>query len=103
MVADQANDKHVPTWTKMTITAGLNTQISPYCDKELLSQNHLSIDGGAIVAAGVGFTCKLRCDLITYISLFLLFLFFLFVFVVLQKKSEHRRRRHRQRRCRLHI
>lgn len=47
-VAAEANDKHVPSWTKMCTDAKVNTHLSPYIDKELLSNNSLCIDGSAI-------------------------------------------------------
>jgi len=48
-VADEANDKHVPGWTKLCQDCGIaNTPISPYIDKELLKDNHLSVNGGKI-------------------------------------------------------
>jgi len=45
-VAEEANDKHVPGWTKLCQKHKiLNTPLSPYIDKELLSNNNLSVDG----------------------------------------------------------
>jgi nucleoside-diphosphate-sugar epimerase len=48
-VAEEANDKHVPGWTKLCQKHKiLNTPLSPYIDKELLSNNNLSVDGEKI-------------------------------------------------------
>jgi len=48
-VAEEANDKHVPGWTKICQKHKiLNTPLSPYIDKELLSNNNLSVDGTKI-------------------------------------------------------
>jgi len=48
-VAEEANDKHVPGWTKLCQKHNiLNTPLSPYIDKELLLNNHLSVDGTKI-------------------------------------------------------
>lgn len=48
-VASDANDKHVPTWTRMCEEQKItNGNISPYIDKELLYNNSLSVDGTAI-------------------------------------------------------
>merc|ERR1712130_980522 len=50
MVADYANDMHVPDWTRMCQEAGIyNTPLTPYIDKELLSNNHLRINGEKIM------------------------------------------------------
>jgi len=49
-VAEEANDKHVPGWTKLCQKHKiLNTPLSPYIDKELLSNNNLSVDGSKFV------------------------------------------------------
>jgi len=49
MVADHANQKHVPAWQELCAQHNiLNTPISPYIDKELLYNQHLSVDGSAI-------------------------------------------------------
>jgi len=49
-VAEEANDKHVPGWTKLCQKHKiLNTPLSPYIDKELLYDNHLSVDGSKFV------------------------------------------------------
>jgi len=48
-VAEDANDKHVPGWTKLCQKHKiLNTPLSPYIDKELLSNNNLCVDGTKI-------------------------------------------------------
>jgi len=48
-VADDANEKHVPVFTKLCASHSIqNTPISPYIDKELLYNNHLSVDGTRI-------------------------------------------------------
>lgn len=55
-VADYANDKHVPEWTKMCQTAGIaNTPLTPYINKELLYKKHLSVDGSKIVSDSKSF------------------------------------------------
>jgi len=49
-VAEEANDKHVPGWTKLCQKHKiLNTPLSPYIDKELLSNNNLSVDGSKFI------------------------------------------------------
>jgi len=49
-VAEDANDKHVPGWTKLCQKHKiLNTPLSPYIDKELLSNNNLCVDGTKIL------------------------------------------------------
>jgi len=48
-VAEEANDKHVPGWTKLCQAKGIvHTPLSPYIDKELLYNNNLSVDGTRI-------------------------------------------------------
>jgi len=48
-VAEEANDKHVPGWTKLCQAKGIaHTPLSPYLDKELLYNNHLSVNGTKI-------------------------------------------------------
>lgn len=48
-VAEEANDKHVPGWTKLCQAKGIShTPLSPYIDKELLRNNNLSVDGAKI-------------------------------------------------------
>eukprot|EP00479_Gromia_sphaerica_P013065 TRINITY_DN7128_c0_g1_i2.p1 TRINITY_DN7128_c0_g1~~TRINITY_DN7128_c0_g1_i2.p1 ORF type:complete len:193 (-),score=55.85 TRINITY_DN7128_c0_g1_i2:293-820(-) len=47
--ANAANDEHVPGFTRLCQEHQiLNTPISPYIDKELLYNNHLSVDGSRI-------------------------------------------------------
>jgi len=49
-VAEDANDKHVPGWTKLCQKHKiLNTPLSPYIDKELISNNNLCVDGTKIL------------------------------------------------------
>jgi nucleoside-diphosphate-sugar epimerase len=63
--AQMSNDKHVPTWTKLCQeNKVLNTPISPYIDKELLSNNNLFIDGSKITKDS-SFTYKEKCTLDT--------------------------------------
>jgi nucleoside-diphosphate-sugar epimerase len=47
-VASEANDKHVPGWTTLCTEHKINTPLSPYLDKELLSNNSLCVDGSKI-------------------------------------------------------
>jgi len=48
-IAADANDDHVPTWTKLCAEHKvLNTPLSPYIDKELLYNNSLYVDGSKI-------------------------------------------------------
>jgi len=48
-VADHANQKHLPAWQEICTEHNIiNTPISPYIDKELLYNQHLSVDGTAI-------------------------------------------------------
>eukprot|EP00005_Dracoamoeba_jomungandri_P002284 CAMPEP_0174261432 /NCGR_PEP_ID=MMETSP0439-20130205/11425_1 /TAXON_ID=0 /ORGANISM="Stereomyxa ramosa, Strain Chinc5" /LENGTH=363 /DNA_ID=CAMNT_0015345903 /DNA_START=9 /DNA_END=1100 /DNA_ORIENTATION=- len=52
-VVVNVNDKHVAPWSKMTKECGIEiTPLSPYLDKELLGNVHLSVDGSAIEATG---------------------------------------------------
>lgn len=52
-VAEEANDKHVPGWTKLCQKHKiLNTPLSPYIDKELLYNNSLAVDGTKITKEG---------------------------------------------------
>jgi nucleoside-diphosphate-sugar epimerase len=55
-VADSANDEHVPTWTTLCTQHHLNTPVSPYIDKELLSNNHMAVDGTKITKDLAKFT-----------------------------------------------
>jgi len=65
-IADQANDQHVPGWTKLTQEHKIsNTPLSPYIDKELLTNHPLSIDGTAISKEyGFAYTIKVSEDTI---------------------------------------
>lgn len=48
-VAEDANEKHVPGWTRLCSSHNiLNTPISAYIDKELLYNNSLCVDGTQI-------------------------------------------------------
>jgi len=55
-VAEEANDKHVPAWTKLCQAHKVtNTPLSPYIDKELLKNNGLWVSGAAIEKAGFAY------------------------------------------------
>jgi nucleoside-diphosphate-sugar epimerase len=48
-VAEMVNNKHVPTFQKVAEKHQIaNSPISPFLDKELLKDNHLSLDGSKI-------------------------------------------------------
>jgi nucleoside-diphosphate-sugar epimerase len=47
-VAEQANDKHMEPWQLLCKEHSIETQLSPYIDKELLKKNHLCVDGAKI-------------------------------------------------------
>jgi len=52
-VTSMVNDKHVAPWSSMTKEKEITiTPLSPYLDKELLGNTHLSVDGSAIEATG---------------------------------------------------
>jgi len=52
-VTSTVNDKHVAPWSRMTKEANIEiTPLSPYLDKELLGNTHLTVDGSAIEATG---------------------------------------------------
>ncbi|MES1912278.1 MAG: hypothetical protein MHM6MM_004579 [Cercozoa sp. M6MM] len=52
-VAEMSNDKHVPPFAELCREHNvLNTPVTPYIDKELLLNNHLSADGTAIESTG---------------------------------------------------
>lgn len=52
-VTATVNDKHVAPWSRMTKEKGIEiTPLSPYLDKELLGNTHLTVDGSAIEATG---------------------------------------------------
>jgi len=65
-IADEANDKHVPGWTKLCQEHKIsNTPLSPYIDKELLANHSLSVDGSAVTKEyGLEYTKKVSEDLI---------------------------------------
>lgn len=53
-VSDEANDKHVPAWTKLCDEQKINnTPLSPYIDKELLKNNSMVVDGALIETKGI--------------------------------------------------
>eukprot|EP01132_Coremiostelium_polycephalum_P001167 gene1167-1477_t len=52
-ICDEANDKHLKPWSDLCKEKGiLNTPLTPYIDQELLSNNHLSVDGSLIESTG---------------------------------------------------
>lgn len=52
-VTSAVNDKHVAPWSRMTKEKNIEiTPLSPYLDKELLGNTHLTVDGSAIEATG---------------------------------------------------
>jgi hypothetical protein len=56
-VTSTVNDKHVAPWSRMTKEKGIEiTPLSPYLDKELLGNTHLTVDGSAIEATGFQYT-----------------------------------------------
>ena len=57
-VVEEANDKHMQPWTELCSAHNIrSTPLDPYMDKELLSSNHLYMDGSAIEVA-TGFAYK---------------------------------------------
>jgi len=65
-IADEANDKHVPGWTKLCQEYKVaNTPLSPYIDKELLANHSLFVDGTLITKEyGLEYTKKVTEDTI---------------------------------------
>jgi len=64
-IADEANDKHVPGWTKLCQEHKINnTPLSPYIDKELLANHSLSVDGTAITKEGFSYSKKVSEELV---------------------------------------
>lgn len=54
---DYANESHMGPWLEMLKAANINfTPISPYIDKELLSNNSLSVDGSYIEQTGFSYS-----------------------------------------------
>ena len=48
-IVDEANDKHMKPWNELCARNNIRaTPLDPYMDKELLSSNHLYIDGTGI-------------------------------------------------------
>eukprot|EP00455_Lapot_gusevi_P022161 TRINITY_DN2308_c0_g1_i1.p1 TRINITY_DN2308_c0_g1~~TRINITY_DN2308_c0_g1_i1.p1 ORF type:complete len:373 (-),score=167.29 TRINITY_DN2308_c0_g1_i1:74-1192(-) len=47
-VADTANEKHLAPWQQICAAHGVESSLSPYIDKELLSDNHLCANGTKI-------------------------------------------------------
>jgi len=57
-IVDEANDKHMKPWNELCARNEIRaTPLDPYMDKELLSSNHLYIDGTAITTK-TGFKYK---------------------------------------------
>lgn len=55
-VTEDVNDKHLQPWSELCKSHGItSTPLTPYLDKELLSNNSLTIDGTAITK-DLGFT-----------------------------------------------
>jgi nucleoside-diphosphate-sugar epimerase len=55
-VATVANNKHIPAWRQLCQNHNiLNTPVTPYIDAELLSNNHLSVDGSKIQGTGFAY------------------------------------------------
>lgn len=53
-VSEQANEKHVPAWTRLCDEHKINnTPLSPYIDKELLYNNSMVVDGSRIETSGL--------------------------------------------------
>ncbi|KAF2072819.1 hypothetical protein CYY_005862 [Polysphondylium violaceum] len=52
-ICNEANDKHLKPWSDLCKQKDIvNTPLTPYIDQELLSNNHLSVDGSAIESTG---------------------------------------------------
>jgi len=51
-----ANDNHMAPWSEMCKKANIVTPLSPYLDKEILSNNPLSVDGSLIEETGFKYT-----------------------------------------------
>lgn len=49
---ETANDKHLSPWNDLLRQHDINTNLSPYLDREVLGDKHLSMDGSAIEATG---------------------------------------------------
>ena len=47
-----ANEKHLEPFNDLVKLHGLNTNLSPYLDREVLGDKHLSIDGSKIEETG---------------------------------------------------
>jgi nucleoside-diphosphate-sugar epimerase len=52
-VTESVNDKHLKPWSDLCKKQGIsNTPLTPYLDEELLSDNHLAVDGSKIESLG---------------------------------------------------
>lgn len=52
-ICEDVNDKHLKPWSDLCKEKGIgNTPLTPYIDQELLSNNHLSVDGSLIETTG---------------------------------------------------
>jgi nucleoside-diphosphate-sugar epimerase len=49
---ETANEKHLAPWNELTKKYSINTNLSPYLDREVLGDKHLSMDGSAIESTG---------------------------------------------------
>jgi nucleoside-diphosphate-sugar epimerase len=47
-----ANEKHLTPWNDLITEFGINTNLSPYLDREVLGDKHLSLDGSFIESTG---------------------------------------------------
>ena len=47
-----ANEKHLEPWNDLLKEYNINTNLSPYLDREVLGDKQLSMDGSAIEATG---------------------------------------------------
>lgn len=46
--ADHVNNKHVPAWSELCQKHGIDSQLSPFMDQQVLMKHHLCIDGSKI-------------------------------------------------------
>jgi hypothetical protein len=55
-VVDDANDKHLAPWTELCTRYHVSASpLSPFISQELLSHNHLYVDGSAIESTGFSY------------------------------------------------